>query len=235
EGGGGVGLFFEFDLFQTLAMPALEFISCGGAPGDAGGSYAVGIDLAGDDPRHTGRTDYTAIAVVRCAETRKTLVDLHAWQGKDWERQFEAILRILRGLPGRVQAVVDATGMGDPFSDRLQKALQGSAIAIERLKLTGPEKSAVGLYAEQEIAGGRVAYAAGPRTRSEGLLDSFLHQVRWLAREPLLNKGVRWQVPVEKGHDDLVCAFFLALWASRRTAVRRTALGELILVSDTAY
>ncbi|MBI3944801.1 MAG: hypothetical protein HY321_02705 [Armatimonadetes bacterium] len=249
----GLGLFFEFDLFQTLALPDEEFLSCQDgrrktgdrpdAPEDPPrspvpglpSSFAVGIDLAGDDPGRTGRTDFTAIAVLRRDGERKTLVDLHAWQGKDWERQCRDIVRLLTALPGRAQVAVDATGMGDPFSDRLQKALVGHPIAVERVKLSRERKSEVGLYAEQEISGERVFYAAGPRTRAAGRLDEFLHQARWLAREYLPEKAIRWHVNPDKGHDDLICAFFLAIWAARRSAIRPLALGDLAGVSVTDY
>ncbi|NLB97231.1 MAG: hypothetical protein GX785_16155 [Armatimonadetes bacterium] len=236
----GLGLFFEFDLFRTLAREEEEFLSCmpsgaGQGTGPSPASFAVGIDLAGDDPGRTGRTDYTAIAVLRRDGDAWTLMDLHQWRGKEWERQFHDISRILRSLPGRVQATIDATGMGDPFSDRLQKALAGRPISIERLKLTAASKSEVGLYAEQEIAGERVFYAAGPRTRESGKLDEFLRQVRWLVREHLRDKAVRWYVSEEKGHDDLVCAFFLAIWAARRSPVRRTPLAEIATVDAIRY
>lgn len=234
----GLGLFFEFDLFQTLALPDEEFLSVQPllpAERSAGGFFAVGIDLAGDDPSRTGRTDFTAIAVLRCEGEKKILVDLHAWRGKDWERQCQDIVRLLKGLPGRVQVTVDATGMGDPFSDRLKKMLSGHPIAIERLKLSLERKSEVGLYAEQEISGGRVFYAAGPQTRVTGLLGEFLHQARWLARESRPDKTIRWYVRPDKGHDDLICAFFLAIWASRRAPVRAHPSGELATVSVARY
>ena len=264
----GLGLFFEMEVFRTLALPEEEFLSCWAErraardesglseeskTGDEGRirppspghpvtlspphlvtpSYAVGIDLAGDDAGRTGRTDYTAIAVVRTDGEVKTLVDLHQWRGKDWERQFGDIVRILQGLPGRARVAIDATGMGEPFSDRVQKALVECPVAIERVKLSLESKSQVGLYAEQEIAGGRVFYAAGPDTRASGKLDEFLHEVRWLVRECLPDKAVRWYVSADKGHDDLACAFFLALWASRRGPVCRPSLADLAAV-DTA-
>ncbi|MDH7571359.1 MAG: hypothetical protein QHJ73_17410, partial [Armatimonadota bacterium] len=194
--------------------------------------FAVGIDLAGDDPGRTGRTDETAIAVLRRDEKRCVLVDLYAWRGKEWEQQFCDILRVLRGLPGRACVTIDATGMGDPFSDRLQRALRHHPISVERLKLSFESKSQVGLYAEQEIAGDRVFYAAGPHTRASGKLDAFLHQVRWLTREHLPQKAVRWYVSPAKGRDDLVCAFFLAIWAARRLSAVATAPVPL---PQTAY
>ncbi|NLC56480.1 MAG: hypothetical protein GX774_06570 [Armatimonadetes bacterium] len=241
----GLGMFFDYEVFTTLAREEEEFLSCRPAgPRGARGideapepppAFAVGIDLAGDDPGRTGRTDYTAIAVLRCDGDLKTLVDLHAWQGKDWERQHEEIVRLLRRLPGRARVAIDATGMGDPFSDRLQKALAGRPVAIERLRLTASIKSEVGLYAEQEVAGERVFYAAGPATRAAGQLEEFLHQVRWLVREHLAEKAVRWYVSPDKGHDDLVCAFFLALWAARRSPVPRLALGDLASMGSASF
>jgi len=93
----------------------------------------------------------------------------------------------------------------------------------------------VGLYAEQEVAGERVFYAAGPATRAAGQLEEFLHQVRWLVREHLVEKAVRWYVSPDKGHDDLVCAFFLALWAARRSPVPRLALGDLASVGSASF
>lgn len=241
----GLGMFFDFDVFRTLALAEEEFLSCMPMEGSRGevcresraqsavACFAVGIDLAGDDPGRSGRTDYTAIAVVRLEGERKTLVDLHAWRGRDWERQHQEIVRILSALPGRVQVVVDATGIGDSFSDRLQKALPSQRFVLERLKMTAESKSAVGLFADQEIAGGRVFYAAGPQTRAAGKLEEFLTEVRWLSREALPNKAIRWYVSPQKGHDDLVCAFFLALWASRRSPVARDCHDDLYL-TDTA-
>jgi hypothetical protein len=219
-----VGKFFDSALFSTYAMEGQAWID----KPKTGKEYVVGIDVAGDDPNNTGKTDFTVFAVaevdrreVRHADDRPLTCLVHTtmWRGKDWELQYNDVVKLLR-LWKPSMTVIDATGMGDPFSDRIEKA----GFLVERLKYTEDSKSDLGHYADQETSAGRATYAAIAEGASREKLAVFCKQALALVRQNRKNKRIAFFVPEDKGHDDVIMAWFNALRAARiapRTAIAR--------------
>lgn len=215
-----VGKFFDPTLFETYASAAHEWRN-GPEPGK---QYVAGVDVAGDDPNNTGKTDFTVVAITEVDSSKvKTrddrpdtcLVHYTAWRGKDWERQYEDVVAILR-LWGPRMTVLDATGMGDPFSDRIEKA----GFAVERLKYTEESKSELGHYADQETSAGRAKYAGKASGGLVERLSDFKRQALALLRQNRKNKRIAFFVPEDKGHDDIIMAWFNAIRASRNLPMR---------------
>jgi hypothetical protein len=210
-----VGKFFDPDLWPTYGRTNRAWRT---SP-EPGKEYAAGLDVAGDDPNNTGKTDFTVLAIVEVDRSKMRtkddmpdtcLVNYVAWRGKDWERQYGDVVALLRHWKPRM-TVVDATGMGDPFSDRIEKA----GFEVERLKYTEQSKSDLGHLADQEIGAGRSTYATGtPDATAKAKLAELDKQARALVRVNRKQKRIAFHVPEDKGHDDVIMAWFNAIRAA---------------------
>lgn len=210
-----VGKFFDTDLFESYGDKDKAWVP----NPEPRTEYVAGIDVAGDDPNNTGKTDFTVIvflevdrSVVRQVGDRpKTcLVHYVAWRGKDWELQFADVVRLLN-IWQPTLTVVDATGMGDPFSARIENA----GFPIERYKYTEESKSLLGHLASMETSAGRATYATEPNSEDDAQkLAEFKRQALALVRENRKNKRIAFYVPEDKGHDDVMTAWFNAIRAA---------------------
>ncbi|MNY08250.1 Terminase-like family protein [compost metagenome] len=210
-----VGKFFDPNLFETYARRDRQWIT---AP-VPGREYVAGIDVAGDDPNNTGRTDWTVLTFlevdrseVRSAEDRpKTcLVGYAAWRGKGWEEQFRDAVALLT-FWGPTITAIDSTGMGDPWSARIEQA----GFRVERLKYTEESKSELGHLANAEITAGRSTYAAVAETDdAKAQLAELKKQALALLRENRKRKRIAFFVPEDKGHDDVIMSWFNAIKAA---------------------
>lgn len=224
-----VGRFFDPALFETYANgdKAWYFTP------QPGVEYGAGLDVAGDDPNNTGKTDWTVLAITEIDRTairapgdrpKTCLVCVVAWRGKDWETQFSDLVRILAAWQPTI-TVVDATGMGDSFSARLEHA----GFPIERLRYTEQSKSELGHLANMETSAGRATFA-GVTEDDAGAdcLAEFRRQALALVRENRRNKKIAFYVPETKGHDDVMMAWFNAI----RAANIEIATPDEILIYD---
>lgn len=210
-----VGRFFDPTLFETYADESRAWIS---GP-EKGKEYVAGLDIAGDDPNNTGKTDWTVLMFLEVDRSqirepgdrpRTCLVCYVAWRGKDWELQFSDVLRLLNHWQPRM-TVVDATGMGDSFSARIE----ATGHPVERLKYTEQSKSDLGHLASMETSAGRAYFAANADTEeAQANLAEFRKQALALVRENRKNKRIAFFVPEDKGHDDLMMAWFNAIRAA---------------------
>lgn len=207
----GLGNFFNPDDFRKLEseMPWQT------RPQN-GKTYAFGLDVAGDDEKNTGSSDWTVFTVVEVDRSqvktkddkpKTTVVFIEAWQGVDWEEQYRAVCRLIRHWRPKV-GEIDATGMGSPFSDRIVKAFP--SIDINRFVFTEQSKSDLGHYAMAETSAGRSQYC---NTENDAMAE-FKKQARYLKREAKKNKRIAYYVPEDKGHDDYMISWFLAQKAS---------------------
>lgn len=221
-----VGKFFDPTLFEGYGQAGKLWRS----QPEPGKEYVAGIDVAGDDPNNTGKTDYTVVALLevdrsevrtRDDRPRTCLVGLAMWRGKDWEVQYLDVVRLLR-FWGVTNTVMDATGMGDPFSDRIEKA----GFVVERLKYTEESKSTLGHYADQETSAGRATFAAIAEGEHAAQLAEFKKQAIALVRQNRKNKRIAFYVPEDKGHDDVMMAWFNGIWAARTSNVQPVAMVE---------
>ena len=113
------------------------------------------------------------------------------WQGP-WELTFSRIL----AETGSTPAFVDATGVGDPILERLQR--EGGP-HFEPYVFTAPSKQRLMEGLAVAIQRGEITYPDGPIVRE---LESFEYEYT--------RTGVRYTAP-EGEHDDCVCALALAV------------------------
>lgn len=211
----GLGMFFDDGDFEKITD---KNISWRDNP-EKDKYYTAGIDVAGDDQNETGQTDWTIITInevdwSKCEEDddqpEKKLVAIYGWQGKDWEDQYQGTISILKhwnSHDGLLNTAIDATGMGSPFSDRIDKA----GFEVDRIILSDKEKSKIGHFMDAECSSGRVKI---PVDDNYKWYLKFKHQFKWLVKE-LKKKGkINYYVDENKGNDDIMLSWFLNNWAS---------------------
>ncbi|HYC50679.1 MAG TPA: terminase family protein, partial [Gemmatimonadaceae bacterium] len=146
--------------------------------------------------------DYTVGVAI---DASANVCRLERWQ-KPWQDTIKDILR----LTGRVPALVDSTGVGDPVLEQLQRAQRG---VFEGFKFTAPSK--------QQLMEGVAVHLQ--QQRGTIPKDSVLQRELETFEYEYTRTGVRYTAP--KGlHDDAVCAFALAVfkYAHRRAPSRPT-------------
>jgi phage FluMu gp28-like protein len=160
------------------------------APLSAAPASAAGVDLAKS-------IDYTAVVAL---DARGAVCRLERFQAP-WD---ETTRRVLAAL-GRTPALCDATGVGDPIVERLQR----SGANMEGFLFSAPAKQSLMEGLAVAIQQGEVTYPDGPLVAE---LEAFEYQytrtgVRYAAQEGL--------------HDDCVCALALAVRARGRSGTTR--------------
>lgn len=122
-----------------------------------------------------------------------------------WQGPWELTIQQITALTGRVPALVDSTGVGDPILEALQK----SGGQYEGFKFTGPSKQQLMEGLAVAIQQREIRYPDGPIVNE---LVSYEYQYT--------RAGVRYSAP-EGMWDDCVCALALAVrrWRQRGPAV----------------
>jgi len=118
-----------------------------------------------------------------------------------WQAPWQETIGRIRELTGDVPALVDATGVGDPVVEALQRgggSVPGGAGNFEGLKFTATTK-------QQLMEGLAVAIQRREVRFPDGALRAELEQFEF----EYSRTGVRYAAP-EGSHDDCVCALALA-------------------------
>ena len=157
---------------------------------EVSGPYSIGVDWA----RYS---DYTAVAVLSGHQDEAVLVDLDRFHGLSWS---EAVRRVADMVelyqPARVAC--DATGVGDPAVELLQKALP--EVLIEGVAFSSPVKA--GLIDTLSWMVDRQALAMTPHPQLLRELEHFEATTTVAGKTKLEARGGY--------HDDLVIALALA-------------------------
>lgn len=141
------------------------------------------------------------------------------WQGS-WE---DTIARVLRTV-GQVPTLVDATGVGDPVVERLQKQGRETGARFLPYKFTPIKKQQLCEGLAVAIQQQAIRYPPGPIVAE---LESFEYEYR--------EHGVRYTAPSGL-HDDCVIGLALAVaqWRTAQPALRLWAAGLGQVDSDAA-
>lgn len=107
----GKGRVFRTELIDAALTPRLEV---------GEGPFWIGVDWA----RYS---DYTAVAVLAGTRDRAHLVEADRFHGLPWAEQVERVARLIERYP-QASVLCDATGVGDPLVEQLQRRLSGCAI-----------------------------------------------------------------------------------------------------------
>jgi len=173
----------------------------------------IGIDI--------GKSNAVTVATVmkvdlgnpdELGQCEKTLLDWYEIVGS-YEEQFHQLGEVF-GRYNVVRVVMDATGVGDAFTDRVKFAW-GQDLFIEGFKFTTSSKSDLYKYLDEEIRANRVLVPASARTRKTMKFKRFRTQMLGLEKGW---KGAFLSVhkPDEKwAYDDYADSLALAVWAGK--------------------
>jgi len=134
-----------------------------------------------------------------------------AFEGRDG--QYEKLVQYILGTSIKVLCV-DATGMGDPFAERIS-AMLGDRVVVVPVVFSTPNKSALYKYMLQEFHAYRVWLPGGPTTRESVSHRRFVDEMESLDR---VQHGVHvlYQHPDgDDHHDDFPDSLALACHAEK--------------------
>ena len=203
----------------------------------SGGFYIAGIDLAGEETSdrlagHPGR-DATAIAIAEVSAQRDdtsgdggghslpnttgvwglapslNVVELYTWTGRKHHELYPQMVDILKNVWSCRRIVVDATGMGEPVTSFLAKAL-GSK--VRPFKFSQQSKSELGFNLLAAINSGRLKLFEGDGSAEYG---EAMRQLEKARAEYRPNQTMNFYVDAAEGHDDLLMSLALVVEAAK--------------------
>jgi len=193
--------------------------------GERGKVYIAGIDIAGEAEIAEG--DYTAVPKLRqdstvvtigeldfsaCDDIQKQprirVVEHYRWTGARHAELYSRLVDILKNVWRCRRVAVDATGMGQPVSSFLRKAL-GSRVSA--FTFTAKAKSELGFNLLATINGGRLKVY-----KSDGSDEA---QEFWLELERAksqfrASQTMNFYVSPAEGHDDFLMSLALTVEAA---------------------
>jgi hypothetical protein len=199
---------------------------------ERGKTYIAGIDLAGEaEEEHSDskpRRDSTVVTVGEldfslCDDIQKQpgikVVEHYRWTGQKHAELYPRLVDILKNVWKCRKIVVDATGLGQPVSSFLKKAL-GSKVSP--FTFTAKSKSELGFRLLAAINSGRLKVYA--RDGSNECKEFWKEMARAKCRfRP--SQAINFYVSPSEGHDDCLMSLALVVEAGERYEVR-TAIGE---------
>jgi hypothetical protein len=219
---------------------------------EPGKKYAGLLDVAGEEEEGSGpnsfdnaaRRDSTALTVVE-VETRGRelptyrVVDRMAWTGVRHTALHAQLLDLVRNVWGMAALVVDATGVGAGLASFLSDALVRGPrrVIVEPFIFSGSSKSELGWDFVGLIDGGRIKEYADD---GDELTRIYWHQLAACTYEVLPGPGrlLRWSVPENRGHDDLLISTALTVrldkidWRERVAKGRMSEQGASLIRSE---
>jgi hypothetical protein len=196
---------------------------------EAGKVYVAGIDLAGEAEAPEPRQDATVVTIGELdfstgdqfqKQPRIRLVEHYWWRGVKHSSLYPQLVDILKNVWKCRRIVVDATGIGQPLSSFLKKAL-GSRVSP--FTFTSRAKSELGFKLLAAINSGRLKVYKGDG--SEEYRQFWLEMER--ARSQFRpSQTMNFYVPPAEGHDDFLMSLALVVEAAEQYE-RKTAVGRV--------
>jgi hypothetical protein len=207
---------------------------------EPGKRYAGLLDIAGEEEEGSGpeafdnasRRDSTALTIVQVETGGRELplyrvVDRMAWTGTKHVALYEQLVDLARNVWKLSALVVDATGVGAGVASFLADQLGKGPrpVIVEPFVFTGKSKSDLGWAFVGLIDGGRIKEYADD---GAGITRIYRHQLVACTYEVLPGPGklLRWSVPANRGHDDLLISTALTARLDQIDWRDRTARGS---------
>jgi hypothetical protein len=141
------------------------------------------------------------------------ILDIDELSGDDYEAQYPQIVDKLRKYNTQV-VLVDATGVGDPIVERLQRLVPDDILVVGQ-KLTLQSKSDMYYYLQQELKAGRVVVPWHAKTVKTITHRKFVQQMIELEKT-YMGRYMKVAHPDERdAHDDYPDSLALAVWATK--------------------
>jgi hypothetical protein len=194
---------------------------------DRGKVYVAGIDIAGEAEVEEGaylislkpRQDSTVVTIGEldfsvCDDVQKQggirVVEHYRWTGEKHAELYPRLVDILKNVWHCRRIVVDATGIGQPVSSFLRKAL-GSKVSA--FTFTSRAKSELGFKLLAAINSGRLKVYSGDGSEE--------HKEFWLEMERAKSQyrpsqTMNFYVDPAEGHDDFLMSLALVVEAANQ-------------------
>ena len=204
---------------------------------ERGKVYVAGIDLAGEAEVEEGvyltgmkpRQDSTVVTIGEldfsiCDDLQKQprtcVVEHYWWTGEKHTRLYPRLVDILKNVWHCRKVVVDATGIGQPVSSFLRKAL-GSKVSA--FTFTARAKSELGFNLLAAINSGRLKVYAGDGSDEH---REFWNEMERAKSQFRPSQTVNFYVSPAEGHDDFLMSLALVVEAANQYEPK-TAVGRV--------
>ncbi len=198
---------------------------------DGGSVYIAGIDLAGESEDAEGaslralkpRQDSTVVTIGEldfsvCNEVIKQpriqVVEHYWWTGKKHAELYAQLVDILKNVWHCRRVVVDATGVGEPVSSFLRKALGSRVVPFT---FTQPSKSELGFSLLAAVNSGRLKLYQGDGSAEYQEVCFELEKARSQYRP---SQTMNFYVDPSQGHDDFLMSLALLVEAANQYSQR---------------
>ena len=204
---------------------------------ERGKVYVAGIDLAGEAEVEEGayltglkpRQDSTVVTIGEldfsiCDDVQKQagirVVEHYCWTGEKHARLYPRLVDILKNVWHCRKVVVDATGIGQPVSSFLRKAL-GSKVSA--FTFTPRAKSELGFNLLAAINSGRLKVYKGDGSEEE---QEFWLEMERAKSQYRPSQTMNFYVDPAQGHDDFLISLALLVEAANQYEPK-TAVGRV--------
>jgi hypothetical protein len=193
---------------------------------EKGKVYIAGIDIAGEaetDQASNPQRDSTVVTIGEldfsiCDEIQKQprikVVEHYRWTGQKHAELYPRLVDILKSVWKCRRVVVDATGLGQPVSSFLRKAL-GSRVSA--FTFTAKSKSELGFKLLAAVNSGRLKVYA--RDGSDECRE-FWKELERAKCHYRPSQTINFYVSASEGHDDFLMSLALLVEATERYEVR---------------
>ncbi|MCJ7764254.1 MAG: hypothetical protein MUO90_03745 [Dehalococcoidales bacterium] len=198
---------------------------------DPGKTDIAGIDLAGESEEAEGATlraikplkDSTVVTIGELdfsvsdevqKQPRVNIVEHYRWTGKKHTELYQQLVDILGNLWHCRRIVADATGVGQPVSSFLRKAL-GSRVSP--FTFTSSSKSKLGFNLLAAINSGRLKMYGGEGSEE---YQEFRLQMEKARNQYRPNQTMNFYVDPSQGHDDFLMSLALLAEAAQKCSPR---------------
>jgi hypothetical protein len=181
-------------------------------------TYVAGIDVARDDDS----TVVTVLKLGREYETKedftyitrdKVIANTLELTNQNWEQQIDLIRSFLQAY--NIKAIaLDATGVGSPIYERLEKLYEDQDIYVMGIKFTPQSKSDMAMLFQKELFSKRLKVPAHPSVTKTARYKKFIEQFTTAIKKYKDSYVYFCHQDIKGAHDDFVDSYLLALWAS---------------------
>lgn len=183
-----------------------------------GERYVAGLDLGGEASEAGGEHDATVLTIARLVlpatgalvqEPRLEIVTHYVWAGERHDALYGRLVDLLGEVWNVQRVVVDATGLGEPLTRFLARALGFRVIPF---KFTQESKSRLAYNLLAAVNGGRLKVYAGDGSVAYRTL---WHQIERARAEYRPNRTLNFFVAPSEGHDDYLVSLALTVEAGQ--------------------
>lgn len=205
------GLVFNYEMVDTAsAMYA------------GSNDVSVGIDI--------GKTvDPTVMTAIEIDKSRpidvlnyitynKKVISWTEFKGDDIDDQIPKMVLFIHRVKAKT-VVIDSTGKGDDYADKLTKALRGTNIKVIRYHFSRQSKDRLFKNLQSDMQTNRIMFPGGEKTRKKKYFFKCMHELSILEKDYIDNYLIVKAPNIRNAHDDYPVSLALAAWGCRNEVI----------------